>query len=154
MQKNCGWCLVFFSNFNKVLSRFICIEQPDCKLLIHHPVYADCFETHLLPPVFLILVPLLLKFERYWVSWIEIYDDSVTNWLIRFFLGAHKSLGTGVSLKSDFLITEGILSSLELYENNFKINTLEACPPLNFPSTVLYGDRKTEWLVANAMIWI
>ena len=52
------------------------------------------------------------------------------------FWGAHKSLGIGVSLKSDFLITEGILSSLELDENNFKINTLEACLPLNFPWSV------------------
>ena len=86
MQKKLRLMFSFFSsNLNKVLSRFICIEQPDCKLFIHHSVYADCFETHLLPPVFLILVPLLLKFGRYWVSWIEIYDDSVTNWFIRVF---------------------------------------------------------------------
>ena len=57
-------------------------------------------------------------------------------------MGAHKPLRIGVSLKSDFLITEGILSSLELYENNFKINTLRACPPLYFPSTVYMEIEK------------
>ena len=140
----------FSSNFNKVLSRFICIEQPDCKLFIHHSVYADCFETHLLPPVFLILVPRLLKFGHYWVSWIEIYDGLITNWFIRVFGSTYASKNWSEP-QIRFPNHRGNPLQSWVVREQFQDKYTWGLSSIVLPLNCIYGDRKTEWLVTNDM---